>query len=284
MREETGTGAEKSQSGRTRGMDAFVKEQDFALLRADRISFSVLDSILRGPCVLLRSDHRRLILCHSTPPYPVWIWTADGLGAEEKEYAWRLAEELCPLSDGYRLMLKYELADFFVGKAKEAGLNAGISKELLSYDCPTPIKPTHRAGGGLQPCQAGELTEAAALLTRFYAEVGEHPLPKQTVLEKTAQKIAEAALFFWKDPAGRTAACGGWRHSEGLATITDVYTLPEFRRRHCAQNLVYELTRRAKEAGFLPVLYTNANYPASNACYQKIGYRLRGRLCTVSLL
>ena len=48
-------------------------------------------------------------------------------------------------------------------------------------------------------------------------------------------------------------------------------------------NLVYELTKRAGEAGFLPVLYTNANYPASNACYQKIGYRLRGRLCTVSL-
>ena len=57
----------------------------------------------------------------------------------------------------------------------------------------------------------------------------------------------------------------------------------EQREFHYAQNLVYELTKRAGEAGFLPVLYTNANYPASNACYQKIGYRLRGRLCTVSL-
>ena len=32
------------------------------------------------------------------------------------------------------------------------------------------------------------------------------------------------------------------------------------------------------------MLYTNANYPASNACYQKIGYVLRGKLCTLSLL
>lgn len=265
-------------------MDSFVNEQDFALLRGDRISFSVLDKILRGPCAILRSDHRRLILCHSTPPFPVWIWTADGLAAEEKERAWKLTEEVCPLSGGNRLMMKYELADWFTEKAKEVGLNAGISKELLSYDCPIPIEPTHRAGGVLHPCEPGDLTEAAALLTRFYAEVGEHPLPEQTVLEKTAQKIADGALFFWKDPAGRTAACCGWRHNEGLATITDVYTLPEYRRRHYAGNLVYTLTKRAREAGFLPVLYTNANYPASNACYQKIGYRQRGRLCTVSLL
>ncbi len=257
--------------------------QDFALLRVDRVSFSVLDSILRGPCAILWSDHRRLILCHSTQPYPVWIWTADGLTAAEKERAWRLAEEAVPLSGGYRLMMKYDLADYFTEAAQTAGLNAGISKELLSYDCPAPIQPTHRAEGGLQPCEPGDLTEAAALLTRFYAEVGEHPLPEQTVLEKTAQKIADGALFFWKDPAGRTTACCGWRHNEGLAPITDVYTLTEFRRRHYAQNLVYELTKRAGEAGFLPVLYTNANYPASNACYQKIGYRLRGRLCTVSL-
>ena len=265
-------------------MDAFVNEQDFALLRGDRVSFSVLDSILRGPCAILRSDHRRLILCHSTPPYPVWIWTADGLAAKEKERARRLADELCPLTDGYRLMMKYELADYFTEQAKVLGLNVGISKELLSYDCPAPIKPTHRAEGGLHPCGPGDLTEAAALLTRFYAEVGEHPLPEQTVLEKTAQKIAQGALFFWRDPAGRTVACCGWRHNEELVTITDVYTLPAYRRRHCAQNLVYELTRRAGEAGFPPVLYTDANYPASNTCYQKIGYRLRGRLCTVSLL
>ena len=265
-------------------MDPFVDERDFALLRGDRVSFSVLDSILRGPCAILRSDHRRLILCHSTPPYPVWIWTADGLTAEEKEDAWSLTEALCPLSGGARLMMKYELADYFTERAQKAGHKAGISKELLAYDCPSPVKPTRRAAGGLRPCEPGDLTEAAALLTRFCDEVGEHPLPEQTLLEKTARKIADGALFFWRDPMGRTAACCGWRHNGELATITDVYTLPEFRRRHCAQNLVYELTRRARAAGFLPVLYTNANYPASNACYQQIGYRLRGRLCTVSLL
>ena len=38
----------------------------------------------------------------------------------------------------------------------------------------------------------------------------------------------------------------------------------------------------AKNAGFTPMLYTDADYAASNACYEKIGYVLRGRLCTLS--
>ena len=30
------------------------------------------------------------------------------------------------------------------------------------------------------------------------------------------------------------------------------------------------------------MLYTDAGYAASNECYRKIGYILRGRLCTVA--
>ncbi len=264
-------------------MDPFVNETDFALLQRDRYSFSVLDGILRGPCAFIRSDHSRLILCHSTPPWPVWIWSADGLTEAEKERAWRQAETLCPLAGGYRLNLKYELADYFLDRARRAGLKAGISKELFAYDCPAPIAPDRSADGGLYLCQPEDAEEGAALLAAFYAEVGEHPPAPARILEKTREKIENKALFFWKDTAGRTVACCGWRHNEGLATICDVYTLPEARRKHYARNLVYTLTKQAKDAGFIPALYTNANYAASNACYQKIGYRLRGKLCTISL-
>ena len=32
------------------------------------------------------------------------------------------------------------------------------------------------------------------------------------------------------------------------------------------------------------MLYTNADYAASNACYRKLGYVLRGKLCSVAVL
>ena len=53
---------------------------------------------------------------------------------------------------------------------------------------------------------------------------------------------------------------------------------PEFRRKHYAENLVYRVTKPAIDAGYVPMIYTDAEYTASNACYEKIGYVLRGKL------
>lgn len=66
-----------------------------------------------------------------------------------------------------------------------------------------------------------------------------------------------------------------------MASINLVFTRPEFRRKHYAQNLVYQVTKLAIDAGYVPMLYTDADYTASNACYEKIGYVLRGELCTI---
>lgn len=65
------------------------------------------------------------------------------------------------------------------------------------------------------------------------------------------------------------------------AAINLVYTRPECRRKHYAENLVYEVTVKAMNDGYVPTLYTDADYKASNACYEKIGYVLRGKLCSI---
>jgi predicted GNAT family acetyltransferase len=35
--------------------------------------------------------------------------------------------------------------------------------------------------------------------------------------------------------------------------------------------------------GYIPMLYTDADYKASNNCYENIGYILRGKICTIEL-
>ena len=122
-------------------MDSFVNERDFALLAQDRYTFSVLDRILREPCELIRTNHRDLILCHSEEPYPVWIWTPDGLTEAEKEAAWQLAESCRPMAEGYRYNMKEELAEYFLARAGEAGLQAGYLMRMYAYDCPEPAAP-----------------------------------------------------------------------------------------------------------------------------------------------
>ena len=263
-------------------MDSFINEKDFALLAQDKYTFSVVDRILRGDCELIRTDHDRLLLCSSEKRYPVWVWTPDGITEAEKERAWQLAAETCPLSAGYRYNMKYELAEFFMAKGREAGMNIGYYMQLFTYDCPEPSAPDHMTDGYLHRCTQQDLEEAAALVPRFFEEIGEEAPPYELCLEKVREKIDSQAFFFWKTDAGKTTACCGYRCNEGLATLGPVYTLPEERRKHYAQHLVYRVTELVKEAGYMPMLYTDANYTASNACYEKIGYVLRGKLCTIA--
>ncbi len=93
--------------------------------------------------------------------------------------------------------------------------------------------------------------------------------------------INSGKMFFWKNTHGQNVACCKYGPNDSLASINLVFTRPEFRRMHYAENLVYEVTQLAKMDGYVPMLYTDADYIASNACYEKIGYVLRGKLCTI---
>ena len=263
-------------------MDPFVNEKDFERLTQDKETFAVLDRILRGDCDLIRTNHENLILCHSAARFPVWIWTPDGCPDTVKEKAWNLAAEYRPLSDGYRFNMKYELADYFMKKAEQNGRKAGVHMQLFAYDCPSPAVPYHPADGSLYRCTPDDTEEVADLIALFYKEIGENPPSQEYCVEKAQEHIGKNEFFFWKDAAGRTVACCSYRINQKLASLASVFTLPERRRKYYAQHLVYEVTKLVSDMGYMPMLYTDANYIASNTCYEKIGYILRGKLCTVS--
>ncbi|MBR5345969.1 MAG: GNAT family N-acetyltransferase [Clostridia bacterium] len=265
-------------------MDSFVNEEDFALLNQDHYTFEVLTRILKGECELIRSNHENLLLCHSESHYPVWIWTPDNATDEVKRTAWELACALRPLGTGYRYNLKYELAEYFIEKAASAGIGAGISMNLFVYDCPSAIPPDPVSDGGLYCCTTDDEEEAAAMIPHFYTEIGEEAPSYEKCLEKVRGYIAGKGFFFWKNKNGKTVACCSYKLNGRFASIGSVYTFPDERRKHYAQNLVYQVTRKVSEMGYIPMLYTDADYQASNACYEKIGYILRGKLCTVAII
>lgn len=88
-------------------------------------------------------------------------------------------------------------------------------------------------------------------------------------------------MFLWKDEQGNNVASCRFAPDGNMVSINLVFTHPVFRRKYYAENLVYQVTKLAKEEGYVPMLYTDADYTASNACYEKIGYVLRGKLCTI---
>lgn len=264
-------------------LDKTVDARDFALLENDRYTFAVLDRVLRGECRLILTDHERLIVCHSADPYPVWIWTPDGLSTEEKARAWDIVREYCPVT-AYSINLKYELAEYFAERAKEEGINAGITLNMYAYDCPAPKAPDVVPDGGVYKCGPEDMDEAADIFRMFNGELGLYQGDPDICVRMAKDMIDGGRLYLWKTSDGRTAAsCGCNITGDGLGSINAVYTFPEMRRKHYAENLVYAVTNIVAEAGAMPMLYTNADYIASNACYEKIGYVLRGKLCTFGM-
>ncbi|MBR6402293.1 MAG: GNAT family N-acetyltransferase [Eubacterium sp.] len=262
-------------------MDTFVDERDYKILESDKYTFFVLKRIIGNECHVLLTDHERLIICHTANPFPVWVWTPDDASEDEIQRAYEITMEVLPASEGYKYNLKYELAEYFMKKAAEDGNELTIKTNMFAYDCPEPIEPEYETDGELHKCTTEDVDELVEIMDLFHNELDIDKESLEAYRESAEYGVKSGFLYFWKNSEGRHVASCTWRTSDDMASIGLVYTRKDARRNHYAENLVYRVTNIAKEAGFLPMLYTDADYVASNSCYEKIGYILRGKLCTI---
>ncbi len=264
-------------------MDNFVDERDYKLLDGEKYTFAILRMIMGKPCQLLLTDHERLILCKNVEAFPAWAWTPDGASPEEMERAYTLASAHSLIREGEHFYLKYDLAAYWIARAAEDGLRITVSSNNNAYDCPRPIPPAAAADGDLRKCTEGDLDELAAFLNRFHIEARLDRQDMDACREEAERLIKAGKTYFWNNGQGQNVGCCSYGVDGELAPISNVFISPEFRRRHYAENLVYQVTAIAADAGLTPMLYADADYEASNGCYKKIGYVLRGKLCTVEI-
>lgn len=262
-------------------MDSFTDERDLRLLDGDRYTFFVLKKIMGGECDLLLTDHERMIICHTCQPFPVWIWTADDAAEEEMEKVYQIAKENSLIDGKHFFNLKYGLAEYFIRRAAEDGLDMSVTMNMFAYDCPEPIEPKDSSDGNIYCCTDDDVEELTEFIDLFHREIGIDQKDRDGYRADAVEAIKSSNMFFWKNEEGKTVASCRFQPSGDTASVNLVLTHPNHRRKHYAENLVYQVTRKVTEAGLTPMLYTNADYVASNACYEKIGYVLRGKLCTI---
>ena len=262
-------------------MDNFVDERDFRLLENDKYTFFVLRRILGAECSLLLTDHERLIICFTGSPHPVWIWTPDGASDEEYENAYRMAKENGLIDGEHTFNVKYELADYFIKRAAGEGQELAITMNMFAYDCPKAVPPASKVDGDIYKCTENDVDELVDFIDLFHEEVGVDK-KSQAEYRQDAENYAKAGrLYFWVNEEGRKIASCQYAPTDDMASLNLVYTRETYRRKHYAEHLVYQVTKIAQDSGYTPMLYTNADYVASNAYYEKIGYVLRGKLCTI---
>ena len=262
-------------------MDNYADSRDYKLFEKDKYTFFVLRKIIDKPCELLLSDHKKLIVCYSGNPYPVWIWTADNVSAEEMDMAYSLVAESGLLDGKHNFIVKYQLAEHFIEKAAREGGSMSITKNMFAYNCLNPIKPEITADGGIHLCNSDDVEELTELLAMFHEETGVDRNSTDGYRRNAENDIKDGNIYFWKNKNGYSVASCKFTPNGDMASVNRVFTRPNHRRKHYAENLVFQVTMKAKEAGYIPMLYTDADYEASNACYEKIGYVLRGKICSI---
>ena len=88
-------------------------------------------------------------------------------------------------------------------------------------------------------------------------------------------------MYFWRDPSNDAVAMASYGISGDKGSVGNIFTRHDKRRVGYGACLVYDITMIIREKGKMPTLYTDADYEASNACYEGIGYTKRGSLCTI---
>ena len=253
-----------------------------ALLERDRYAFAVLGNILRGdfgPVSKIVTDHARLILCYTCPPFPGWVWIPEDADEAEMECAWALIQAELPPEAGYRVNMRPALAAYIFGKPEGAALR--VDMQLDAYGCEMVVPPHKGAPGDYYAVGMGELEEAVDWLFAMKQETGLDPMPLEACREEMRGFIERKRLFMWKLPDGQNAAMCAVTENGNLGYIGHVYTPKAHRRQGFAAGLVYHVTRAMLAQGMKPALCVVSTNTAAAACYARLGYRIRGSFCTI---
>lgn len=267
-------------------MNVYVNENrsaDRGLLEKDKLSYAVLFNVMAGTVKKVITDHKRIIIAHTAPVFPTWIWAPDDVTEAELDLIYQtIRRESSPIKD-YRFNTKYEIAEYLIKRFGEDGVELHISINIAAYDCPSPKPPKKQVEGHLEIPTADDLELAARMICEASVAIGDRIFSKEESVQAAKDQIAKQSIFIWRDADGKAVSFCGKTEDEHYVKITQVYTVPEARGKNYAGQMIYEICSQVVASGQMPMLYADADYGASNRCYQNIGFELKGRLVTIGV-
>lgn len=257
-----------------------VAEGVSLLQNDDIITFSVLASILQGNCASTYTNHKSIVICHSTSPFPVWVWCKDVTNAEDIKSIAACLKEAFPLEAGFTYNIGYDTMNY-LKEVDSYFTNSEIKMNLLSYRLDDIKEIDYPCDGRMEPVRAEDEDYLVKLWHDLCLEMEGTNHDEEHCRNRIKRHLNDKTLFSWRNDANEIVALTSRGDVDKYSKISAVYTLPEHRRKGYAINLVRTVTQMILNDNLVPILYTNADYGASNSCYKKIGYEQVGSLCTV---
>lgn len=249
------------------------------LMQEEAITYSVLMKILCGPCQDIFTDYENVVICYSNPPYPVWVWCRDvDDSAAVMEITCCLKERL-PLHTVRSCIMPSALPEK-LKKTDEYFRDAKPGMGLLSYRLDAISEIRYPCEGAMGYVNEEDIPGLIDIWHDMHMEMEGMDSSREHCEESIRRMVSGKELFAWRVD-GKIVALTGRGNQGEYSKITSVYTMPGHRRRGYAINLVHGVTETILSDGLIPILYTDSGYAASNACYQKIGYKQVGSLVSI---
>jgi predicted GNAT family acetyltransferase len=156
--------------------------------------------------------------------------------------------------------------------AQATGAQARLKTRERIYRLDQVILPERPAPGRLRKAEPDDLALVSAWRLAFHREALQED-PPENYTEQVARLVAAGLIYVW-DNDGPVSMLAKTRPTPRGISIGAVYTPPEQRGRGYASAAVAALSQKLLEEGrSFCTLYTDLDYPTSNAVYQRIGYR-----------
>lgn len=254
--------------------------ENLARLVEEDVTYSVLYTILHRKCEHIFTNNSSVIICHSNPPYPVWVWCKDANNTCDIQAISDVLSKYFPLNKGYNIIIADDTLSA-LSKINSDFQNYSVKMELFAYRLDKINEISYNFKGQITFVKESELDVVAKLWQDACYEMELIHFDIEFCKNEVSKKIKNNTLYCLKTEDGEFATLVSKEKTGEYSKISTVYTLPHLRRKGYAINLVHYVTKTILDENLIPILYTNGGYSPSNECYKKIGYYQVGRIFNI---
>lgn len=245
-----------------------------AFLR-DELSLNMLPSILKDtekyPAPNVFSNHRNCVVLNSDPLHGLVVWTDDFFNEWDalfdfvKEKFSNIPQTIVSKKSVYDAAVQAKFA------SKEDPLILGAYKL-------NKLNDIHYFGYSSLPTRK-DFDEIVEMIKLFEKDTG---IEEHHIEEKAESHIKNQNAHLFRNEQGKIVAFGTFALTDDYGRVGCVVVKTEERSKGYGKMLVHSLAKRIIELHKTPMIYTDFNYPASNKCYQAVGFELQNKVVSFS--
>ncbi len=242
------------------------------LFQRNEVRFNLLHTIAGGELAVGLQAEDGGAIALANPGRNMWLWVDEARGnvyaaTVISELAERLKDSGLPGIASTPEHAKLFLQEF----CPRSGAKAGKCMRLMAYTCPV-VKAPVGIPGGWRKAEEEHIETVTDFLSGFNMDCFQAQTSREEALAGANGMISSGNLLVW-EANGKTVCMGGaFRRFARHAKLGPVYTPPEERNKGYAAALTAAVSQLVLEEGLTPILYADADYPASNKAYQNVGY------------